>query len=279
MVQKSYNGTPNLYLISTPIGNMEDITYRAVRILSEVDYIFCEDTRVTAMLLRHHNISKPLVSSHKFNEDNNKEKITNYLKEGKNIALVSDRGTPIISDPGFLLVKHVIKEGFNVVSIPGASALLPALTSSGIDSTHFLFYGFLDSNERNRIKQLQELESSSYTIIFYESPHRIEKTLSNMLEVFGDRQISISREISKKFEEVVRGTLSEIIGEGLKIKGEFVIVVEGSKELANDLSIIDNVNVYIESGFSVMDSIKKTAKERKITKNQVYDEYHNTRGK
>lgn len=278
MIQKSYDDKPSLYIVSTPIGNLDDITYRAVKILSEVDVIFCEDTRVTSLLLNKFNIKKQLISSHKFNEHKNNEKIVKYLDENKNIALVSDRGTPIISDPGYLVVKHVIEKGYKVVSIPGVTAFLPALTSSGINPMPFIFYGFLNSNENIRKKELLELSDSSMTTIFYESPHRMKKTLNNMLEILGNREISISREITKKFEEVIRGKLSTVINELEIVKGEFVIVVEGSKEINNDLSIIDNVNVYIKQGFSVMDSIKKTAKERKIPKNEVYAEYHKLGG-
>jgi len=278
MIQKSYDNTATLYLIATPIGNLEDITLRSIRILSEVDIIYCEDTRVTATLLNHLKIKKPLKSSHKFNEKDKKEEILKFLKENKNIGLVSDRGTPIISDPGYEIVKYAIENGYNVVSLPGASAVLPALTSSGIVPQPFLFFGFLESKESIRKKQLLELVDQTCTLIFYESPHRIEKTMKNMLEIFGNRNISISREISKKFEDVYRGTIEEYINNHLATKGELVIVVEGSKAIQNDLSIEDNINVYIKQGFSSMDAIKKTAKERNIPKKDVYNIYHKERG-
>ena len=233
MSQKSYDNSPTLYIVPTPIGNLEDITFRAVRVLNDVDVIFSEDTRVTINLLNHYNIKKHLIALHKFNEEINSNKILEYLKKGKNVALVSDRGTPILSDPGNVSVKRTVENGFNVVSLPGATAAIPALTSSTLDCEKFLFYGFLNSKESKRIKELQQLKNITYTIIFYEAPHRIIDMLDNLLNVFGDRKISISREISKKFEEIYRGNCSDIIKELADVRGEFVIVVAGNK---NDIT-------------------------------------------
>ena len=231
MSQKSYDGSATVYLIPTPIGNMEDITLRAINILKEVDVLFCEDTRVTGLLMQHLDIKKKLIANHEYNEEENKDKIISLLKDGLTVGIVSDRGTPIISDPGYELTRHVIENGYNVVGLPGATALIPALIMSGLEPSPFLFYGFLNSKQQKRIKELQELKDNKATMIFYESPHRIEKTLNDMLEVLGNRKISISREISKKFEEVIRGTIFEAL-QGLdEPKGEFVIVVSGSREI------------------------------------------------
>lgn len=276
MSQKSYNGEPTVYLVPTPIGNMEDMTYRAVKILSEVEVIFSEDTRVTSMLLKHFDIKKKLISSHKFNEENNHDKLLSYLENGYDVAVVSDRGTPVISDPGFELAKCAIEKGYNVVGLPGATALIPALIMSGISPMPFLFYGFLNNKDGKRRKELEELKSVKSTLIFYEAPHRLEKTLQLMYEVFGERIVSISREISKKFEEVYRGTFPKVMEEVKDAKGEFVIVVEGNKEelTFDNLTIIEHVNLYIKEGKSSKEAIKLVAKERNLNKNEVYRQYH-----
>ena len=274
-MQNSYDGKSTLYLISTPIGNLDDITYRSVKILEEVEVIFSEDTRVTLNLLQFLGINKKLIALHEHNEDTVKEKVLEYLNDGKNVALVTDRGTPIISDPGFKTTEYVIKNGYNVVALPGATAFVPALITSGIAPQPFLFYGFLNSNDSKKKKELEELSDNKCTMIFYEAPHRIMKTLNLMLEVLGDRNISIAREITKKFESIYRGKISEII-EMVPEKGEFVLVVQGSSnsDVDESLSIEDAVNLYIKAGFSVMDSIKKVAKERNVPKNEIYNAYH-----
>lgn len=276
MNQKSYDETPTLYIVPTPIGNMEDITFRAINILKEVDVIFSEDTRVTSTLLHHFNIKKKLISSHLYNENNNQEKEINYLKEGKNIALVSDRGTPLISDPGYILVKNAIENNYNVVCLPGATALIPALIMSGLGEGPFTFYGFLNSKESKRKKELEELKENKFTLIFYEAPHRITKTLENIKEIFGNRKASIAREISKKYEEIIRGNIDQLIKETDNIKGEMVIIVEGNKEekTFNDLSIIDHINIYLKEGIDSKEAIKKVAKDRNIPKKEVYNKYH-----
>lgn len=275
MVQNSYDDSATLYLISTPIGNLDDMTYRSVKILEEVSAIFSEDTRVTLNLINYLGIKKKLIPLHEHNEDTAKEKVLDYLKSGESVALVTDRGTPIISDPGFKTSEYIIKNGYNVVALPGATAFVPALITSGIAPQPFLFYGFLNSNDTKRKKELEKLSDNKCTMIFYEAPHRIMKTLDLMLDVLGDRNISISREITKKFESIYRGKISEVKSI-IPEKGEFVIIIEGSSDnnIDESLSIVDAVNLYIKAGLPVMDSIKRVAKERGIPKGEVYKEYH-----
>lgn len=275
MIQNSYNDTPSLYLIPTPIGNLDDMTYRAVKVLEEVEVIFSEDTRVTLNLLNNFGIKKKLISLHEHNEDILKEKVLEYLKNGYSVGLVTDRGTPIISDPGYKTVKYISDNNYNVIALPGATAFVCALIASGISPQPFLFYGFLNSKDSKRRDELEMLKDNEYTMIFYETPHRIMKTLNMMLEVFGDRDISISREITKKFETVYRGKLSDVI-RNVSEKGEFVIVVSGCEEkvIDDNLSIKEAANLYIKAGLDVMTAIKKVAKDRKIPKNEVYKEYH-----
>lgn len=277
MWQSSYDDSPTLYLVPTPIGNLEDMTYRSINILSTVEVIFSEDTRVTLQLLNHFDIKKKLIALHDYNEDIEKEKVLEYLKNGKSVAIVTDRGTPIISDPGYKTVKYVTDNGYNVVGLPGANAFVPALITSGIEPSPFMFYGFLNSKDSKRKAELESLKFCKYTIIFYEAPHRIKKTMEEILEIFGDRQVSLSREISKKFESIYRGNISDLLPTLDNIKGEFVIVVSPYKEdnsNNNELSVIDNVKLYIENGMEVMDAIKRVAKERNIPKNEIYREYH-----
>ena len=275
MRQDSYDGSATLFLISTPIGNLDDITYRSIRVLKEVDVIFSEDTRVTLNLLNSLNIKKKLISLHEHNEESVKEKVLNYLKNNNSVALVTDRGTPIISDPGFKTVKYVIENNYNVVALPGATALIPALITSGISPQPFLFYGFLNSKENKKREELVKLSSRKETMIFYEAPHRIKNTLSLMYEIFGNRIISVSRELTKKFETIYRGDIKSIVDLIDEI-GEFVIVVEGNKKTdeISDVPIKDAVEFYINSGLDTMSAIKKVAKERNLVKNDVYMEYH-----
>ena len=277
MSQKSYiNKKPILYLIPTPIGNMEDITLRAINVLKEVEVIFSEDTRVTRQLLNYLNINKKLISSHNYNETKNENILLDYLNKGYNVGVVTDRGTPVISDPGYELVKIAIKNDFNVVSLPGPTALIPALTVSGINPSPFTFFGFLNSKDSKRKKELEEIKNLKTTLIFYEAPHRIIKTLNDIKEVLGNRQISISREISKKFEEVYRGTIEEVIKELDEVKGEIVLIVEGSTDINTyeNLTIIEHVNLYIKEGYDSKEAIKKVAKERNIVKSEIYNIYH-----
>ena len=274
MWQKSYDDSPSVYIVPTPIGNFEDMTFRAINVLKMVDVIFSEDTRVTLQLLNHFEIKSKLIHMDDHNEETVKEKVLEYLRDGKNVAIVTDRGTPIISDPGYKTVKFLKDNGYNVIALPGACAFVPALVASGISSEHFTFYGFLSSKEKKMYDELEMLSDSEYTLIFYEAPHRILRTLNAMLEIFGDRYISISREISKLHESVFVGKISEAI-KTIDVKGEFVIVVSPNDEIVStDMSITDNVNMYIKSGLSSMDAIKRVAKERKVPKNQIYKEYH-----
>lgn len=275
MSQKSYNGNTTLYIVPTPIGNLDDMTFRAITTLKEVDVIFSEDTRITLNLLNHFNIKKHLVSSHKFNEETSSDNLLKYLSIGKNVALVTDRGTPILSDPGNICVKKAIEAGFNVVSLPGATAAIPALTSSGIDASRFIFYGFLNSKSSQRKKELELLKQDKMTIIFYEAPHRILDMLNDLKQVFGDRYISISREISKKYEEIYRGTISSVIDELDSPKGEFVIVVSGNDAIINfdDMTVKEHVNMYIEDGNDEKTAIKMVAKDRNVPKSEIYKEY------
>lgn len=276
MSQKSYDNSSTLYLIPTPIGNLDDITIRAINILKEVEVIFCEDTRVTALLLNHLKIKKRLISSHKYNEFMNNDRLLEYLNNGYNVGLVTDRGTPIISDPGFELVKIAIDNNFNVVALPGPTAFVPALICSGLNPQPFLFYGFLNSKESKMKKELEELKYEKATIIFYEAPHRINSTLKIIKTVLGNRNASISREISKKFEEVYRGTIEELINQTIEIKGEIVLIISGNNINNNydHLSIIEHVNLYIKEGLTSKDAIKCVANDRKLNKNDVYKEYH-----
>ena len=276
MSQKSYDDSASLYLIPTPIGNLDDITVRALKTLESVDFVLCEDTRETGKLLSKYNIKKKLVSCHEYNEENVRNYVVEELKKGLNIGLVTDQGTPIISDPGYIVAKEVIRCGFNVVSLPGATAFVPALTMAGIDPSPFLFYGFLNAKESKKKKELQSLKSLKYTMIFYEAPHRLKDTLEAMLEVFGDRNISISREISKIHEEVLRDKISNLIDVADSLKGEFVLIVEGNHDVVDysHMSIVEHVKLYVEDGMSEKDAVKLVAKEREVAKSVVYNEYH-----
>jgi len=276
MRQKSYDDSPSLYLIPTPVGNMEDITLRSINTLKMVDLLLCEDTRVTAELLHKLEIKKKLIHSDDHNEDSLKEMVLSKLQEGLNIGLVTDRGTPIISDPGYKIVEFVSRNGFNVISLPGPTAFVPALTMSGINPAPFIFYGFLNSKESKRVKELESLKKLPYTIILYEAPHRITDMLKSLLLVFGDRKIALCREISKRYEEVIRGTVTEVIEVSDTLKGEMVVVVEGNLEQEDfsTMTILEHINLYLEDGMSEKEAIKKVAVERGIPKSIVYKEYH-----
>ena len=277
MWQNSYDGKPTLYLVPTPIGNLEDMTFRSIEVLKSVDVIFSEDTRVTLVLLNHFDIKKKLISLHDHNEDMVKDKVLSYLKDNKNVAIVTDRGTPIVSDPGYKTVKYVSDNGYNVVGLPGACAFVPAFIVSGLPSEHFLFYGFLNSKDSKMREELNNLKNFENTIIFYEAPHRLIKCLQAILDVFGDRYVSISKEISKLHESVFRGNISDAIKSFDVVKGEYVIIIDGFKRNSDNysnLSVVEHVNMYVKSGLYVMDAIKMVAKERNIPKSEIYKEYH-----
>ena len=274
-MQKSYENSiyGKLYIIPTPIGNLDDITIRAINTLKEVDIIYAEDTRETLNLLKKLNITKKVESCHKYSEMLHLEKIINILKSGQNIGYVTDRGTPLISDPGNYIVENAIKENITVIALPGASALLPALNMSGLSNERFLFYGFLDSKPNIAKQELINIKDIKYTIIFYESPHRIERTLNLMLNVLGDRKIAIAREISKIYEEVIRDNISNIIKICDKIIGEIVIVIEGSKEEEKNINYKDKIDELINKGYSKKDAVKEIADCYNISKNKLYNEY------
>ena len=276
MIQKSYDDSACLYLIPTPIGNMEDITLRSIKILKNVDIILCEDTRETSKLLKYYDINKKLLSCHQWNEKEIGSKVVNFLSKGLNVGLVTDQGTPIISDPGFLVARDVINSGYNVISLPGATAFVPALTVSGLNPAPFLFYGFLNSKKAKREKELASLKNYSFTMLFYESPHRLYETFDSMLKVFGDRKVCICREISKIHEEIYRGNISDFCSNVDVLKGEFVIVVSGSdnKYDYSDMSISDHVKYYVTDGLSEKEAIRLVASERNIAKSIVYSDYH-----
>lgn len=276
MSQKSYQKEECLYLIPTPIGNLEDITMRSLRLLKEVDMVLCEDTRVTGSLLKKYDIKQKLISCHEYNEDKIKIDVVKYLQEGKKVGLVTDQGSPIISDPGFKVVQEVIQNDFSVVGLPGATAFVPALISSGISPSKFLFYGFLNAKNSKQKQELETLKFYPYTMIFYEAPHRIIQTLENMKSIFGNRKISLSREISKMYEEIYRGSIDSVLSEIHQIKGEIVLVVEGNIEKIDysGMDIISHVNLYLEDGMKEMDAFKKVAKERGVSKSIIYKEYH-----
>ena len=233
-----------LYIVPTPIGNLEDITLRAINVLKEVDFILAEDTRTSSHLMRHLGIEKPMHSHHKFNEHATVGRVVESIAAGKDVALVSDAGTPGISDPGFLLVRRCVEEGIEVVTLPGATALIPAVVQSGFPCDRFCFEGFLPQ-KKGRMKRLEELSTEPRTIIFYESPYRVVKCLEQLAETFGaERRVAVVREITKKFEETVRGTIAEAIAhfKAHEPMGEFVIVVEGYDPKAERSADTDNDN-------------------------------------
>ena len=276
MIQKSYNNTASLYLVPTPIGNLDDITIRSLNVLKSVDIILCEDTRDSGILLSHFDIKKRLVSCHEFNEDKIIDKVISFLSDGLNVALISDQGSPVISDPGFIISRAIIDAGFNVISLPGATAFVPALSSSGLEPSPFLFYGFLNSKQSKQIKELEMLKNYKFTIIFYESVHRLKSTLENILLVFGDRKICLAREISKIHEEYIRDNISNVIKISDTLKGEFVLVVEGNYEIKDfsNIDVVDHVRLYLDDGLSEKEAIKVVAKERNVSKSVIYNEYH-----
>lgn len=269
-----------LYLVATPIGNLEDITLRAIRILNEVDFIAAEDTRHTLKLLNYLDISKPLISYYKQTEHNKSEYIIRQLKCGKNIALVSDAGTPVISDPGQIVVNLAIQNNIPVCSIPGPCALISALISSGISANEFSFFGFLPVNNKKKIQKLEEIRDYSNSCIFYEAPHKLIPTLETMLSVLGNRNIVLCKELTKIHESFIRGSITEIIHNVDNPKGEFVIIVEGNilkKEhdlaILNNLSLEEHFNYYKSQGFDKKDIIKKIAKDRNVNKNEIYQHF------
>jgi len=267
-----------LYICPTPIGNLEDITLRTLKVLEEVDLVAAEDTRRTLKLLNHYNIKKPLTSYHEHNKKTKGQILVEKLKEGAKIALVTDAGMPGISDPGEDIIKLCIEENIDIIALPGATAFTLALVLSGLKTDKFVFEGFLPSKNRDRIKELERLKGEERTIILYEAPHRMEALLQDILTILGNRNISISRELTKIHEETFRGTVSEAIDwfKDTGPKGEFVIVLEGGaapdEDPYKDISVKEHLKKYIEEGMSKKDAVRRVAEERNMPKNQVYKE-------
>ncbi len=268
-----------LTLVGTPIGNLEDMSYRAVRALKEADRIACEDTRQTIKLLNHFEIKNRLESYHKYNENKESEKIIEYLKKGENVALVSDAGLPVISDPGNILVRRVREEGLSVEVVPGPNAGLSALMLSGLDAGSFLFIGFIGKSNKEFREGIERVKNSPDTVILYESPHRIIRLLEALRDAVPEREISISREITKKFEETVQGTAQELLTrfEEKPPKGEFVVIISGrsedeDKEAFEALTVEEHVARYVAEGLSEKDAMKRAAKDRGLSKREIYNE-------
>lgn len=265
-----------LYIVATPIGNLEDITLRALRVLKKVDLIAAEDTRQTLKLLNHYEINKPLISYHRHNEETKSEILIEKLRNGENIALVSDAGTPGICDPGEEVIKKAIEDNIEVIPIPGACAMINALIVSGISTKEFEFLGFLPLNKKLRRQKLKEIENSSKTIIIYEAPHKMKTTLGDLKEILKDRKIVLARELTKIHEEFIRKSIDELLSEIDTIKGEMILIIEGNKidteECKNfdEISLEDHYKLYEEKGLNKKEIIKQIAKDRNVNKNEIY---------
>mgnify|MGYP000637536005 FL=1 len=265
-----------LYIVATPIGNLEDITIRALKILKEVDLIAAEDTRQTLKLLNHFEISKPLISYHRHNEDVKSNILIEKLENGENIALVSDAGTPGICDPGEEVIKKSIEEGITVIPIPGACAMINALIASGLPTKEFNFLGFLPLNKKLRKEKLNEIEKSEKTIIIYEAPHKMKSTLLDLKNILKNRKIVLARELTKIHEEFFKKNIDELLQEIDNLKGEMILIIEGNKienkeenEL-NNLSLEEHYKYYEKQGLDKKEIIKKIAKDRNVNKNEIY---------
>ena len=277
--QKSFeNEKPTLFLVPTPIGNLSEMTPRAIDVLNSVDVIACEDTRTSGQLLKHFDIHKRLVAYQNFNEESSADGLINLLSKGQNVALITDAGYPLMSDPGQRVVRKATEQGYNVVPISGCNAMLNALVASGLIVQPFIFIGFLPPSSSLCKKKLQEYVNYPMTLVFYEAPHRIEKMLKACLEVLGYRECSLARELTKVHEEFLRGTISEILEEVDGLKGEMVICIAGnSDEPKKDIDagfILDTVREAISRGMSTSVAVKETAKKLNIPKNRVYELVH-----
>ena len=265
-----------LYIVATPIGNLEDITLRALRILKEVDLIAAEDTRHTLKLLNHFEITKPLISYHRHNEEIKSDILIDKLKNGENIALVSDAGTPGICDPGEEIIKKAIEENIEVVPIPGACAMVNALIASGIDTKEFYFLGFLPLNKKLRKEKLEEIQKSEKTIILYEAPHKMKSTLQDLKNILENRKIVLARELTKIHEQFIRKNIDDLLSEIDTLKGEMILIIEGSQKSFNDqnelnkLSLEEHYEYYKSQGLDKKEIIKKIAKDRDVSKNEIY---------
>lgn len=276
---KTVGGT--LYLVTTPIGNMSDITYRAVKVLREADFIAAEDTRNTYKLLKHLDISKEIISYHEHNKVSSGEDILQRLKNGESCALVTDAGTPAISDPGEDLVRLCAESNVPVTAAPGVSAVVTALSLSALDTRRFIFEGFLPVPKKERNERLEAVSKYANTFIIYEAPHKLKKTLEDLLDTLGDRKISLCRELTKLNEEIMRTTLSDACKyyNENSPRGEYVLVIEGSgiestsDKFWSSMSVHEHVDHYINSGMKKNDAIKAAAKDREVPKNVVYNEY------
>ena len=265
-----------LYIVATPIGNLEDITLRALRVLKEVDLIAAEDTRQTLKLLNHYEINKPLISYHRHNEETKSEILIEKLRNGENIALVSDAGTPGICDPGEEVIKKAIEDNIEVIPIPGACAMINALIVSGISTKEFEFLGFLPLNKKLRRQKLKEIKNSNKTIIIYEAPHKMKTTLDDLKEILKDRKIVLARELTKIHEEFIRKSIDELLSEIDTIKGEMILIIEGNKietegyKNFDEISLEDHYKLYEEKGLNKKEIIKQIAKDRNVNKNEIY---------
>ncbi len=273
--QKSFQNEdgPALYLVPTPIGNLQEVSPRMLDILTKADVIACEDTRNSGILLKNLNIKKPLITHHEFNQEASIPGILNLLEEGRKVAVISDAGYPLISDPGNRLVRAVIEQDYPVISISGPNAALDALVASGLETSRYLFYGFLDAKSAKRKKQLASLKDLPFTLIFYEAPHRIEETLADLLEVFGDRKMCLARELTKRYEEYLRGTVSEILPEAGLLKGEMVIVIEGAGKEDLQISMekaLEMMKERIDQGMKARAAAKKVSEISRISRNELY---------
>lgn len=267
-----------LYIVATPIGNLEDITLRAINVLKNVDLIAAEDTRHTLKLLNHFKISKPLISNHRHNEDEKTNILIEKLKEGLDIALVSDAGTPGICDPGEAIIKKCIEEQIEVIPIPGACAMINALIASGIDTKEFIFLGFLPLNKKTRKEKLEEIKESKKTIILYEAPHKLLSTLKDLKEILENRQVVLARELTKIHEEFIRGNIEEIIKVSENLKGEMVLIIEKNDKIEEknnfeNLSLEEHYKLYENQGLQKKEIIKKIAKDRGLNKNEIYQKF------
>lgn len=271
-----------LYIVATPIGNLEDITLRAINVLKEVDFIIAEDTRHSLKLLNHLEISKPLISYHRHNEENKTEDILNKIEGGKNIALISDAGTPVISDPGEFIVKEAIEREIEVIPIPGACAIITALMAAGVNTRNFTFYGFLSLNKKIRTKELEQIKDNNNTVILYEAPHKIKNTMRDLENYVDDRRIVIARELTKIHEEFIRGKIDEIKDKLQNPKGEYVIIIDKNENIneneenkLSELSIEEHYKYYEKMGLEKKEIIKKIAKDRQVAKNEIYKQFTN----
>ena len=267
-----------LYLVATPIGNLEDITLRAIRVLKEVDLIAAEDTRHTLKLLNHLEISKPLISYHRHNEDIKVQVLIDKLLRGENIALVSDAGTPGICDPGEVVIKNCIEQDIDIVPIPGACAMVNALIVSGLETKEFEFLGFLPLNKKLRKEKLSEIENSKKTIILYEAPHKLQSTLKDLQAILKEREVVLARELTKIHEEFIRGNIEDILEKTENLKGEIVLLIEANKSIEEknsfeDITLEEHYKLYEKQGFDKKEIIKKIAKDKGLTKNEIYKKF------